>query len=45
MEGVLGSNRRLEEINRVMKQWEKESKGMGKFEKDREETERKRKGG
>jgi hypothetical protein len=45
MEGVRESNRRQEEINRVMKQWEEESKGMGKFERDREETERKRKEG
>jgi hypothetical protein len=42
MEGVRGSNGRQGEINRAMKQWEGESKGMGEFERDREETERKR---
>jgi len=32
MEGVRGSNGRQGEINMAMKQWEEESKGMGKFE-------------
>jgi hypothetical protein len=45
MEEVRRSNGRQGEINRVMKQWEGESKGMGKFEWNREETERKRKEG
>jgi hypothetical protein len=45
MKGVRESNRRQGEINRVMKQWEGKSKGMRKFERDREETERKKKEG
>jgi hypothetical protein len=45
MEGVRESKRRQGGINRVMKQWEGESKGKGNFERDREETERKKKEG
>lgn len=45
MEGLRGSNGKQGEINRALKQWEGQSKGMEKFERDREETERKRKEG